>query len=55
MMRNDFISMIWQENQEKWRFKDRKSFGCATMAETVRRQMKKEKKPFEQFYIHEKG
>ena len=55
MMGNDVIGVIWQGNQEKWRFEDRESFGCATMAETVRGQMKMEKKPFEKFYIHENG
>ena len=55
MMGNDVIGVICQRNQEKWRFEDRESFGCATMAEMVRGQMKMEKKPFEKFYVHENG
>ena len=54
MKRNDFIGVIWQQNEEKWRIEEEESFNCATMAETVRGQMKNEKKPLEQFYISRK-
>ena len=37
-------------------FVDRGTFGCATMAETVKGQLEKEKKKtFEQFYKRENG
>ena len=53
-MGNDVLGVIWQGNQEKWRFEDRESFGYAIMAETVRGQMRRERKPLEQFYIAQK-
>ena len=53
-MGKDVLGVIWQGNQEKWRFEDRESFGCATMAETVKRQMRRERKPLEQFLYHTK-
>ena len=53
-MGKDVLGVIWQGNQEKWRFEDRESFGCATMAETVRGQMRRERKPLEQFLYRTK-
>ena len=53
-MGNDVIGVIWQGNQEKWRFEDRESFGCATMVETVRGQLRRERKPLEQFLYRTK-
>ena len=54
MMRKDVLGVIWQGNQEKWRFEDRESFDGATMTETVRGQMRIERKPLEQFLYRTK-
>ena len=52
----EMVLSVWfgKKMENKWMIEDRESYGCTLMAETIRGQMKRKKKPLEQFYTSQK-